>query len=557
MHCPNSLNTIIMASLAPKTDVLGRRLAAHLLRRTTYNVSKERIDEFALLTPDAAVDQLIDTPASTIYPEPIHAPTGEYFINCGTMPPSCTPSEDVDNEGEYILAWWLYNALQDNSSHYKFQFFLHTCFTVDASSANDAGAGFDHLYRLAYYSAGSYKDFALRMSIDRLMLTFLNGNENTVASPNENYAREFFELFTIGKGPQDGPDSYTNYTESDIVEAAKVFSGWVAGPRGALIDPDLNVPVGTPQYAQHDTTTKTFSDKFGSASITGAVDAYDMVRELQDLVNMVFDQDETARFICRKIYRYFVSDRITTEIETDIIEPLAATLRDNDYDLSFAFKELFKSVHFYDEDDSDSSDEIIGSKLRDPISHVLQTLSMLGLPTYDPFTEANQLYNQFLRINIIGFLLGQMGMIPFVPPSVAGYPSDYQEPNYSRLWFDGSTAISRYKFGEMLLLNQKVIAPGNFGGVQFNPISFIQSFCSDPYDASTIVQEVTDYFLPESPGTNRFDYLLNTIFLDGLPAYDWTYEWNNYITSGDPDEVYLMLFRFFKSVLYTGEYQMM
>ncbi len=547
---------IIMASLSPKTDVLGRRLAAHLLRRTTFNISKARIDTFADLTPDAAVDLLIDNTTAPIYPEPVDPVSGNQYINCGTMPPSCGDVSDINNKLEYVRSWWIYNALKDTTAHHKFQFFLHTCFTANIKE-NSPYRAFDYIQKLGYYSAGSYKELAKRMTIDPLMLYYLNGNENTEEDPNENYAREFFELFTIGKGPQDGPDSYTNYTEADIVEAAKVFSGWRTGSRDTNIDPDLNIPTGKPKYNKHDTSDKTFSEKFDSTQILGAVDEPDMYRELDEIMDMVFGQDETARFICRKIYRFFISDNISTEIEEDIIEPLATTLRDNDYELSAAFKQLFKSSHFYDEDDSDNTDEIIGAKVRDPLSHILLTLNMLELPAYDPVADYAALHNDFIRKRLINFLFPYMGMVLFSPPSVAGYPPDYQEPGFSRLWFDGSTAIARYKFGEMLLENKRVILSGDFGGVQFDPVAFIETFCSDPYDANTVVQEVTEYLLPELPETNRFDYLLNDIFLDGLPAYDWTYEWNDYITTGVDTEVRLMLYRFFQNLLFTGESQMM
>ncbi len=545
-----------MASLNLRTGVLGTRLAAHLLRRTSYNINKARIDSFATMTADEAVDYLIDTPADMVYPEPIDPETGEYFINCGSMPPSCTPGVYPSAAPQLLQAWWLYNALTDTSAHHKIQFFLHTCFTADIQ-ANNFYRGFDYLQKLGLYTSGSYKELAKTMTIDSLMLLYLNGHENTVTSPNENYAREFFELFTIGKGPQDGPDSYTNYTEGDITAASKVFSGWRAGNRTTTIDFDLNVPVGYPVYSFHDSTTKLFSSKFGSTMIFGASDANDMHREMQDLIDLVFNQDETARHICRKMYRYFVNDHINEEIETDIIEPLASTLKDNDYNLGITLKQLFKSQHFFDEDDSMSNDETVGSKLKDPVTLILQTLSLTHQPEFDPITEYLPLYTYFLRNRIILFLFPYMGMSPFRPPSVAGYPADYQEPGYSKLWFDGSTVIARYNFGEMLLTDTRVILSGNFGGVKFDPVPFIEEVISDTYNAETIVNEICNYFLSEMPSADRLDYLLNTVFLDGLPAYDWTYEWGLFQISGNDTEVQLMLSRFFKTLFYTGEYQLM
>lgn len=548
-----------MASLAPRTGVLGHRLAAHLLRRTTFNFNRTRIDDFATKTAAEAVTELFIAQPFQV-PEPIRFTDGAQWVNCGTVPSSCVnvpdPNFGANKQRNSVLGWWTHEALSDTSMHHKMAFFLHTCFTADAITTAPIRY-FDHLALLKFYALGSYKEFAKKMSIDNTMLAYLNGDTNVAANPNENYAREFFELFTIGKGEQIGPDNYTNYTEADIAEAAKVFSGWRLGDRtnALLIDPDTNLPVALPQYNRHEQNDKTFSAAFGNATITAAVNAIDMYREISDLVELVFAQDATAEFICRKVYRYFVSRNITAEIESDIIAPLAATLRTNNYDLSAVMSELLNSLHFYDEDDSDSTDEIIGSLVKSPLELALQSLTMMELAIPDPVTNYNNVYGQFYGRGVGEVMLERAGMNIFVPPSVAGYPPYYQAPDYNRAWFDASTIIARYSIGEMLVTGQRVIASGNLGGVQLDMVSFIETFVSEPLAAYLVVTELLQYLLPEMPDADRISYFLNTVFLDGLPEEDWTYEWQAYLDYGDDTEVRIPLEKLIKAIMYSPEYQ--
>ena len=108
------------------------------------------------------------------------------------------------------------------------------------------------------YTTGN-SNLRKKMTMDNLMLIYLNNTTNNKNSPNENYAREFFELFTIGKGPQIGPGDYTNYTEDDVITAAKLLTGFKSSARGTVIDPDTGLSTGRTVFNQHDTSDKTFS----------------------------------------------------------------------------------------------------------------------------------------------------------------------------------------------------------------------------------------------------------------------------------------------------------
>lgn len=546
-----------MPSLQPHTDVLGRRLAAHLLRRSTYNITAARIDEFAAKTATQAVDDLFltNTPVLT---EPLDWQTGQGWTNEGVE------AESFDFLlRQYTTGWWVHEALNDASIQHKVELFLHQNFITNAESGQPRQF-VDYLRIIHYYSTRSYKTLAKKISVDNLMLRYLNGTQNTDNNPNENYAREFFELFTIGKGPQVGPGDYTNYTEDDIIEASKLLSGYKHTSRPLGGDPDyfdveIKAQFGRASYGNHDTSDKTFSAAFNDEVITGAVDQDDMYRELDDFVEMVFAQDETARNICRKLYRYFVRSKITTEVETDIIIPLAQTLKNDDYDLSPTISQLLKSQHFYDLDDNDATDDIIGGILKSPMELLLPTISFFQIEIPNPNTDGENHYHFWYKRTVreVLFLIAGFGLHD--PDSVAGYPAYYQEPSYDENWFNGSTLIPRYKNAEILLSGQRVLLNGNNGGVQLDIVDFIANsgVISDPSDGTELVTELTDYLFAETPSVERFDYFLNEIFLDELSLLNWFFEWQGYVDTEDPSSVKIPLERLFTALISSQEYQLM
>ena len=421
-----------MSSLNPLSGNLGVPFATHLLRRTTYNFNRSRINAFATMTADAAVDALFAAPAF-ILPEPIDPKTNQAWINSGSYN-STTNTSDTDLK-YFVISWWLHEALNDTSLVSKMSFFMHTTFTASAQDIMNSWHLFDHLALCRRFATGNYKAFATKMTIDNLMLNYLNNDTNTATNPNLNYAREFFELFTIGKGPQVGPGDYTNYTEFDIEQAAKVLSGWRRGTRSTAttaspnLDAETLIPKGIASGSNHDKTNKTFSAAFQSTTIIGqaanlssTLTAADMPRELNDFISMIFNQDETAKNICRKLYRFFVRRTISADVETNIIVPLAATLRTNGYDLSFALKQLLKSQHFYDADDANPNDNTIGALIKSPLELVLHSLSSLNIGIPSPTSDSVNHYQNFYRDSVIKIMFTFANFNIFYPDNVAGYP---------------------------------------------------------------------------------------------------------------------------------------
>lgn len=546
-----------MASLQPMTGTLGTRLAAHLLRRGSYYVNKARIDQFAALSPSQAVDALF-VPGSLIISEPIDPETGQPWINSGVEPAS-----DVHDLLQSIGGWWIHEAIYDPSIVSKIMLFLHANFVVSTEEFYPSRPFFDYLSLLRFYAKGSYKDLSKKMTLDNVMLYYLNGDINTNSEPNENYAREYLELFTIGKGPQLGPDDYTNYTEADVAEAAKLLTGFKISnrtlpPNQDDIDPDTGITRGYAYYDDHDSTDKQFSGAFGNLVITGAVDEEDMLRELNDFVNMVFAQDATARTICRKLYRYFVSSNITTEIETDIIEPLAQTMRTNNYSLEITLKQLLKSQHFYDADDSDNTNEIIGGLLKSPLELLAHTINFFNINVLGPNDNPFEHYFEWYHITVIEDILDKSGMKIFRPLNVAGYPAYYQEPLYHRNWIDSSTILARYSLGEMFVTGMRTLSYGALGGnIRVDMVDFVSGIISDPFIGANIVDELTPYLFPENAIPERRTYFLDQTLLGNLSQNNWYFEWLTYQNTGNATSVRMKLNDFFKAIVYSREFQLM
>lgn len=550
-----------MASLSPLTGPLDHRRAAHLLRRTSFNFTKPKVDQLAGLTATQASVSLLQLnplqQSQPIYKDLTNQsnPVQTWLL---PLPGSAqnVPAQDFALR-RWAMVWWCNEALHDTGIGHKMQFFLHQFMQVTANTGRSSSF-FDYLQLLRWSALGNFKKLAYKIVTDNSMLLYLNNNENTKSNPNENFAREFLELFTIGKGPQIGPGDYTNYTEDDIVEAAKVLTGFRVRFNRDVIDAETGIPRGDAVFGQHVLGNKTFSSKFNNKVITGATNATGMWVELQTFVDMIFAQPETAKNLCRRLYRTFVSRNITTEIETDIIVPLANTLVANNFEMKPVLQQLLKSQHFYDADDSDNADEIIGGMIKSPLELNYQTMSFFGMPLPDPVTNTAA-YFQIFEMGMLQRAFGTANLPLFFAADVAGYPAYYSDPDYSHQWFNSSTIITRYKVGEMFLsgkltIGNQVNAPL---GTKLDIAPWVKNsgVISNALDSQILVEDLLKYLLPEPVDTDRFNYFHIQIFLDNLPPADWTYEWQNYLSTNDATEVTLALQRLIKAILYSPESQ--
>ncbi|TAE54185.1 MAG: DUF1800 family protein, partial [Bacteroidetes bacterium] len=378
---------------------------------------------------------------------------------------------------------------------------------------------------------------------------------------------EFLELFTIGKGPGAGPGDYTTFTEQDVTEGARLMTGFVrnddwADPLGW--DPDTGLPRATPNISRHDTTSKQFSARFNNQIINGSITAPGMIQEVSNFVEMIFAQDATAEYIIRRLYRFFVSYHVTAEVETDIIQPLAQSFKNNNFVLADALKTLLKSQHFYDEDDSDSSNEIIGALFKSPLELQSQMIRYFKLVPPDPAVSVFDSYVTFYRWGMQS-LLEEACFDLFAPPEVAGYQPVFQAPDFNRLWISSKALPARYAIAD-----EHIDGPPE---LMFDLMAFVNDPTNiTPYNgqdaignpgphpgariAKHLVSELVNYLLPETLDTPRLDYLTNEALLDSLTPLNWQMEWDNYVSTGSDLNVRPQIAKLVRAILQSPEFQL-
>ncbi len=544
-----------MASLSPKTTVLGKRLAAHLLRRATYHFSPERIDAFAIKTAEEAVDELCDILPSLQFPNgPINWNNGTPIFDEARAVTNFNNGINNFFQSLALYQWRILEMYFDPSIRQKLTVWLDSIWVVGNPEMENPAAHFARWRLLQTFALGNIKAFAKKITVDNEMLVFLNNNENTKESPNENYAREFLELFTILRGAVQAVGDYTTYTEADVSTAARLLTGFKDNFFSGNVvstDAETGLGTGTPNYSDHDTDDKMFSAAFNNQVITGAVDEQDMYRELSDFVDMVFNQLATAQAYCRKLYLFFVSDIITQEIEEDIIQPLAIELLNNDYELLPTIMRLLKSQHFYDEDDGNTNNEIIGGKIKSPYElNITPAAIMNGLTI--PLNNYRDLFEK-TSLNYVS-LFEKEEMPLGGPASVEGFFGYYKAPAFSRNWFNSNTFFNRYNTATYLLRGwwRNANEPIPF---KVDPLDFVVNNISNPSDGTTLVTEFMQCFLPELPTENRFDYFLNALYGDLSPT-NWFFAWQNFVNTGEDMEVRLGVENFYLVVFNSPEFQL-
>jgi uncharacterized protein (DUF1800 family) len=520
--------------------------------------TKTLINQYAVLTPNEALDLLLTTSPLLVEfpydPLPIATPDG-FWTESTALATSFTGQA---RKGAIVSGWWWYNAINSPDLKYKMSHFLSTCFTVETSGSGTPTEFYDYIRLLLFYSYGNYKTLAKKMTLNNSMLTYLNNTTNSKTAPNENYAREFFELFTIGKGPQIGIGNYTNYTEADIVQAARVLTGFRRVSARNVIDLETQLPKGYNLFSQHHTSTKIFSSAFNNTVIAAATTDVGMDTELNDFVNMVFNQQATAKNICRKLYIYFVKGTITPEVETDIITPLAQDFYNNGYEIAPIIRKLLESQHFYDLDDSDATNETIGGIIKSPLQQISEVCTYLQATISNPNTNAYDYYYKFWNLFANNSFLTGANMILFDPENVAGHPAYYQAPGFDKNWISASTLIARYRLGESLLDgnnrisgNATIITKINISTVI--KTSNIISVASDPY---VLTSELCNALFAQNPDTNRVNHFMNSFLLQGLATFYWTNAWDDFMATNTNTVVESRLKLLVTNILRAPESQM-
>lgn len=548
-----------MASLNPISGSLGESKAAHLLRRATMGPTIQQISDFASMDAQTAFLALLQL--QPLPPLPIDPMSGTNWV----YPNQKHPDTFNTTIADYTRSWWLENMRVSGANLTdRMVWFYHTHFPMIMSRIDgNPQFAIDYLRLIRYYALGNYKKLVKAICIDNAMLIHLDGNLNIKGVPQENFAREFLELFTVGKGEEVGPGNYSHFTEQDVQALTKVFTGWGIDNTFQTIDIETNLPTGKVKSgngtisSQHDVNIKQFSSAFNNAQITttdvqGTNTTVDAVyQELDDAIEMIFASPNTAKHICRRIYREFVYFEITPEIETDIIEPLATVLENSDFEIMSVLEVLFKSEHFYDLDTPITSDNNIGAIIKSPIDLTIGTLRLFELEVPLRNTALELHYELFGEIN---HQLSLQGLELFEPYDVAGYDPYFQFPDFQRYWISSNYLANRYKLAEILING---IENGN--GVQLvklDVVQFVLDKCSNPSDPGSLMTELVSWLFPISIDNDRFTYFRDAVLLDQLSAFNWTNEWTAFENTGNDSNVRGQLEALFLAMMQSPEYQL-
>jgi hypothetical protein len=496
-------SSLVATTLAAYTGPWGADQAAHLLRRCLFGPTRGELAAAAGSSLAAVLDGLL-TVSPTPAP-PLNVSTADTTVPLGQTWVGQAFDQTLEGVRRASLRdWWLGQQLgQGASLSEQMTLFWHNHFVVEFSTINSAGYGYEYARLLRQHALGNIRQLAKDMTINPAMLRYLNGNQSVVGAPNENYGRELLELFTLGKGPLIGAGNYTTYTEADVQAAARVLTGW---------RDNATTVSGYFTASRHDATTKQFSAAFNNAKI-----APNGANEYQDLIDLIFNQASTAAFLVRKLYRWFVYYVIDSQIESDIIQPLAALLVQSNYDVVPVLRTLFSSQHFFDTAN-------VGCLIKNPLDFTVGLCRQLEL-ALPPAGSPVALYGVWDYLNGLTYVQQQwLGD----PPNVAGWAAYYQTPQFHELWMNSVTLPRRNQTTDLL------IGPGftrNGFTYRADLVAWVQALPpATAQDPNLVIAEFVRLMVPIVLTASQLDFLKNAL-IPGLPDFEWTSEWNLFMST--------------------------
>lgn len=359
---------------------------AHLMNRAGFGLHPADVSRFEGKSTREAVRMLFADARSI---EPLHylADPRPQSADVSSLKVLKMALKSPKDTRDLNLAWLDHMAASQAVLREKMTLFWHNHFATGTKLA--------YLMQvqnntLRTHALGNFKDLLHAVARDPVMILYLNNQQNKRKAPNENFAREVMELFTLGEG--------NGYTERDIKEAARAFTGWHINGRG---DFELNTK-------QHDTGSKTI---FGYTGHWGG----------EDVVELLLDQRQTAHTIAAKFYRFFVNE----EPDSEIIHALGDHFYDSEYDIADLVETVFTSTWFYEKRHR-------GALVKSPTHLLVQTKRLSGMEV-DPNKRDALLKAQ-----------EALGQVLFFPPNVAGWPG-------GRAWIDGGTLLTRMRLPGLML----------------------------------------------------------------------------------------------------------
>jgi uncharacterized protein (DUF1800 family) len=502
------------STLLPYTGAWTQKTAIHLLNRTMFGAKPSDAAAISGMTMSNAVDALLNAVPNP-YPVGINWYQNTY-TDISTPPiafmqPWINADYGDGTQNYYrkmgLKGMWLKNIMTQNLSiHEKMVMFLYSLVPVQFDNVDDARFLYQYMQLLHQHATGNYKDFIRDITKSGAMLYYLNGYVNNKFSPDENYARELQELFTVGKyGGQ-------QFAETDVREVAKALTGWRIDDVNITSFFDVNF---------HNTGNKTFGPFYNNTVITGQSGPTAGDTELNDVLNMIFSGQSattTAQYICRKLYRFFVYYDIDAATETNIIIPLANTFIASNWNLLPVISQLFKSEHFYDNASQ-------GCYIKTPLDIVCGLPRIMSVPI-DPATTFEDEYWLYVRQV---YYLEEMGYGVGEVPNVSGYKPFYQSPQWHELFINSNTFPKRLKWTDATLTSYGHYVNGTTSYKADLPL--FASTLSNPGDPDILINDIVAHCfgLPISQlRKNQFKAILLSNQTNN--SY-WTTAWNDYMSN--------------------------
>jgi len=368
-------------------------LMAHLMRRAGFGATREELEQYVANGYDATVDELINPPDDQ--------PAGKMALLLRYMP-GCLLPGGVPQPGQYN---WMYNMITTQRPlEEKMSLFWHHVFATGNSKVDNCDQMLEQLVMFRKYGMGNYRDMLLAVSQNPAMIFWLDNNENHRDAVNENWGRELLELFSMG---------VSNYTEVDVREASRAFTGWTIQPKLPR-QPFGRFPWRFEYLGEdHDDGEKTFMGHTGD--LNG-----------EDIIDIIVKEPATSRFICRHLYSFFVADEVQVPAWT--IEPardeealgqMIDAFEQSGHDIKAVLRVIFTSDFFKN---------ARYSKIKSPAEVVAGTLKMVG--TYR-LPEPS--------IPDIGPESTYMGQSLLDPPSVEGWYTGQE-------WINSGSLLARINF---------------------------------------------------------------------------------------------------------------
>jgi hypothetical protein len=555
---PRIIGKEVQGSLTPYTGEFGLKQKKHLLNRAMVGYATRHLNDLEGLSLSQAIDLIFtyQSPGEPVnnyyhyfsaqqYKETYgndDVGPGEPFIS-RPLRKDQIPDENAGPERQAALSSWHHYSMYNQPTNigWKFFLFLHNLTPVRDP---DMSQKWMYSYIRTVYDAPyrNYKEYIYDLTLHPIMLVYLNLAFSQKDTPDENFAREVQELFTVGKRP------FAQFTETDVKEAARILVGWSYRYEDRWAEGWQH----SPQFNDnnHDTGDKQFSAFYNNTLIIGR-QGQAGAEELREFYDMIFETDEVALFLSRRLFQFFVYPTLTDYIEENIIRPLAEVMRSSNYSLAETLKVLLSSEYFFAEEFSNS---MIKSPLDYSMGILKETKYLDGdLVSFDgqgndfnSFFNSDRgnfseiLFDRNHRVHTFfgnGFqhhYLPNQGFSVLYPPSVSGWPAYYQEPVYDLFWLNSVTIKAKKRFCEDLLMWGIHLNFNDTVKLKFSLWNFFEEL-KNPGNVDDFISEVSERFLSAPIPEKSIQTLKTALVGESLSEYYWTQAVSDFLQRKDKE----------------------